>query len=380
MKTIVGMYIFITKVHFLAFKDVIKDQLKLDFEYIRRDFDTIILRPDPKRKVIVTQDGLIYLEYDGQLKNIDKEYKWLRKYVLEKFQLLDEEDLFYSKIILQKPPSVLIYSSKKIVLIDEIYSPLARVIDYNLPTQYLTKYYGDGCAVFEGCKLRGEKLRHLIETQLIFMEYQELSKYVLDYNLKTWKEMTVLRKQDTFKFKELPTMISNLLERQREVSAIFRRLNQSDDFLMQRQDMCKIPKILDALEMHDFTEMVRLKNYIQDQLGMTKDYIDSTIRQIEYVYKDNESKEMNILQVIFAIGTIATIVSLGAMPGANLVMNIVGDSITGEIISFDMATLFYWTAISVVIGIVLFVILNFAFMHVKKLRIVNFIRRKVKKE
>jgi hypothetical protein len=380
MKTIVGMYIFITKVHFLAFKDVIEDQLKLDFEYVRGDFDTIIFRPDTKRKVTVTQDGLIYLEYDGQLKNVDKEYKWLRKYVLKKFQLLDEEDLFFSKIILKKPPSVLIYSSKKIASVEDVYSPLGRVIDYNLSTPYLTKYYGDGCAVFEGCKLRGEKLRYLIETQLIFMEYQELSKYVLDYNLKTWKEMTVLRKRDTFKFKELPTMISNLLEVQREVSAIFRRLNQSDDFLMQRQDMCKIPKILDTLEMHDFTEMVRLKNYIQDQLGMTKDYIDSTIRQIEYVYKDNESKEMNILQVIFAIGTIATIVSLGAMPGANLVMNIAGNNITGEIISFDVATLFYWTAISVVIGIVLFVLLNFAFMHVKKLRIVSFIKRKVKKE
>ncbi len=374
------MYIFITKVHFLAFKDVIEDKLKLNFEYIRGNFDTIILHPDPKRIVRVSQDGLIYLEYDGQLKNIDKEYDWLKKYVLEKFELLDEEDLFFSKIILQKPPSILIYSSKKIPSIEAIYSPLCRSVDYKLSTNYLTKHYGDGCAVFEGCKLRGEKLYDLIETQLIFMEYQELSKYVLNYNLKTWKEMTILRKRDTFKFKELPTMISNLLEKQREISAIYRRINQSDDFLMQRQDTCKIPKILDTLEMHDFTEMIRLKNYIQDQLGMTKDYIDSTIKQIEYVYKDNESKEMNILQVIFAIGTIAAIVSLGAMPGAELVLNVVGDSITGEIISFDMATLFFWTAISIIIGIGLFVLLNFSFMHVKKLRIVTFLRRKVEKE
>ena len=380
MKTIVGMYIFITKVHFLAFKDVIEDELKLDFEYVRNDFDTIILRPDPKRKVHVTQDGLIYLEYDGQLKNVDKEYKWLRKYILEKFQLLDEEDLFFSKIILKKPPSVLIYSSKKIPSLKALYSSLNRTIDYQLATRYLTKVYGDGCAVFESCKLRGEKLQHLIESQLIFMEYQELSKYVLDYNLKTWREMTVLRKRDTFKFKELPVMISNLLEKQREVQAIIRRINQSDDFLMQRQDDCKIPRILDTLEMHDFNEMVRLKNYIQDQLGMTKEYIDSTIKQIEYVYKDNESKELNILQVIFAIGTIATIVSLGAMPGAELVLNMSGNNIVGEIISFDMTTLFFWTAISVVIGIVLFVMLNFAFMHVKKLRIVTFLKKKVKKE
>lgn len=380
MKTIVGMYIFTTKLHFLAFKDVLKDKLKLDFEYVRGDFDTIILQPDSKREVRVTQDGLIYSIYDGQLKNIEKEFSWLKKYILQKFELLDEEDLFYSKVILKKPASILVHDSKKIEGIDGMYKAIGRVPDYTLEKHSLTKIYGDGFAVFEKCKFRGERLRSLIETQIILMEFQELSKYILSYNLSTWKEITVLRKRDTFQFKELPTMISNLLERQREVSAIAHRIEQSDDFLLQRQDTCSIPNVLRSLEMQDYTEMVRLKNYIQDQLSMTQEYINSTIKQIEYLYKDNESQELNILQVIFAIGTIATIVSLGAMPGAELILNVVGDSVTGQIISFDMATLFFWTAISIVIGIVLFVVLNYVFMHFKKLRIVSFLRKKAKKE
>jgi uncharacterized membrane protein YjfL (UPF0719 family) len=99
---------------------------------------------------------------------------------------------------------------------------------------------------------------------------------------------------------------------------------------------------------------------------------------VQFLYKENEQKEFNILQVIFAIGTIATIVSLGAMPGAKIFMNIIDNQIVGEVVSFNFITLILWTFVSVLVGVIMFVLLNYLFLSAKKLKIVELIKKKNK--
>ena len=79
----------------------------------------------------------------------------------------------------------------------------------------------------------------------------------------------------------------------------------------------------------------------------------------------NEEKEMKILQAIFLVGVIASILTLGAMPGARLTFyspdgHLIG---TGNLVSFDTSDLLQFGVLAVIFSITLFVLFNWIYMR-----------------
>ena len=363
----IGIHAYLTKIHLLG----LKEQIGMPFKYVRADFDKIIITVDKKTTVTVSQDGLILLKTSSSPENIDKWHGWLLRHIVAKLMVLDEEDAFFKNILQKNRPTIVYIGGKK-----SDFEKLGKKLDYSIKSQHMTKHYGDGLVVIENMKLKGVKLEEYLATQVFFCDYQAIVQELINYNKQLWQKVTSVRARGTYRFKELPPIIDELLEEKRMCTVITKRIEQLDDFIMERKSKCTIKNVLDPLKLYDFDEMVRLNNYVRDQLLMTNEYISSTMSLIEFIYKDNEQKELNILQVIFAVGTIATVVSLGAMPGAKLFLEMQGNTIVGEMVAFSSNDLIFWTIISVVIGIVLFMILNYFFLSAKKLRIVSLLKDK----
>lgn len=364
---VIGVYTYLTKLHFLELKE------RLAHTYIRDDFDRIIVTT-PEGEVTIAQDGLIYLRTERPVEELERLERWLKENVLRDIAELEGKESSFTRILLASRPTVILLEPGP--EIKELYRRLSRKYDYEIASPHLTKTYGEGLITYRDIALHGERLRHLIEYQLLLAEYQDLARELLHHNERIDKEIKRLRQREEIRYRELPEIINVLMDRRQEVNGILKKVEQLDDFLEQRGERCRIRDLLEALKLHDFTEMVRLNNYVRDQFDLTMRYIASTIELSEFVYKENEQKELNILQVIFAIGTIATIVSLGAMPGAQLFLTISGDAVSGEIVSFDGQTLLVWTVISVVIGLLLFLALNYLFLYAKKVRIIKPFRRR----
>jgi membrane-anchored glycerophosphoryl diester phosphodiesterase (GDPDase) len=81
-----------------------------------------------------------------------------------------------------------------------------------------------------------------------------------------------------------------------------------------------------------------------------------------------ERREMKLLQAIFLIGVIASLLTLGAMPGARLTFY----SPTGEVIgsgslsAFNLSELLTYGVFAISFAIVLFLILNFIYENIAK--------------
>lgn len=371
MEVIIGEYVYMTKIHLIAFKSKLKD----NYEYFRDNFDYIIIKKGDAT-IKIAQDGLIYIKKNiKNLSEINHLQTWLNDHIISRIPILDKEDPFYTNILQANKDKRTVIIVKPTLDVQHIYKTINRNHDYKFKTKNITKNSGDSLILFSNIKLDEKELENLLEQQIIFSSYQNLVKSFINYNKNVWIEVTKLRKQEKMNFKELNNIIYHLIDKKRKIDVILKKLNRLEDSFILRKNKCEIIDILESLKLNDFDEMVVLNKNIRSQFEMTRHYISSTIELITFIYRENEQKELNILQVIFAIGAIGTIVSLGAMPGAKLFLSMTDNQIVGELISFDTQTLIIWTLISVGIAIFLFLVLNYVFMSAKKLKIINWVKK-----
>ncbi|MFT4309884.1 MAG: hypothetical protein ACMXYL_05355 [Candidatus Woesearchaeota archaeon] len=366
-RLIVGTYCFLTKIHLID----LKGKLEMKYSYVRNHFDHIIIDYNKNTKIKIAQDGLVYLDTTDFTKTPLEWYNILREGVLKKV-VMEDDELSFRQMILKKEPVIIVITDS---FDKKIFESTGRKYDYTMKASYGTKHYGQGLVVFEKMKLTKLKTEELIETQLFFADYQEFARRLLEYNQAIWDEVSNVRMREQLRFKDIPNMINDLVEYKRVIGTAISHIQLIDHFLERRKTYCNIRKELDELKLYDYDELKVLNKYVKSQFYSTKEHIMSTVRLTEDLYKENEQKEFNILQVIFAVGTIAAIVSLGAMPGARLYMEITGNTVAGEMISFNTPDLIFWTIISISIGIFLFVLLNYFFLSAKKLRIVSLFKK-----
>lgn len=364
-RMIIGAYMFLTKIHLLE----LKQRLTLPHRYVRDTYDHLIITYDERTTIKVTQDGLVYLDTTSE-RDPDEWYAILKQEVLG--HLVNDEEAYFKRALTSKRAAIIILTNKSGTALYERY---ARGYDYTIRTPFATKHYGDGLVVYEKLTLKGKKREELLETQLFFADYQELVRELLTHNTAIWSKVSDTRKREQFRFKEIPLMINELIEDKRLVSTAMENIAQIESFLSRRESTCTIRSELEKLKLYDFAELRALNAYVRSEYYATREHITSTITLTEDLYKENEQKELNILQVIFAVGTIATIVSLGAMPGAKLFLTISGNEVVGDLVSFSPIDLVFWTAISIITGVALFIALNHFFLSAKKLRIVSLIKR-----
>jgi hypothetical protein len=385
-KVVVGRLFFLTKIHLLKIKKQLRNE-GYKVTYFRDDFDYIEIIHD-KVKYVVTQDGLIY--GIKNVINIVDDVAKLNHFIIEviykdilQMHILDT--LLIRKLT-NKDPEVLIFNPRaEVGQVKKLFKSLGRNFDYTISTKKpfsIIKYYGSGLAVFNySFSQKNSKLKTLFESQIVLSDYQNIIPFLVSEYHDIWGQVSDVRNKSQLRMKELPSLIDKLLEAERQIRHTMSQLQQFDNFLSERQRIAlqnKDETILKNLKMFDFEEMINLNDYVNEQWVMAKDYVHSTLTLIDTIYKENSQKEITLLQVIFAVGTIATIVSLGAMPGARFFFTdpLTDSTVAGRIVAFSLPDLAWWAFISIGIGIVSFYVVNKFYMNSKKLKIVNLIKGK----
>ncbi|HHQ45562.1 MAG TPA: hypothetical protein ENN13_05475 [Candidatus Altiarchaeales archaeon] len=139
------------------------------------------------------------------------------------------------------------------------------------------------------------------------------------------------------KFGKNQVALANVLE----VGLGFERLERDSEYLLPLWSDILI-KNLDNLEF-----MISARFELQESLETRK-----------------EEREMKLLQAIFLVGVIASILTLGAMPGAQIELFHPDGSVaaTGSIVSFKVQDLVSFGVSAILFSITLFIIFNFLYM------------------
>lgn len=234
-------------------------------------------------------------------------------------------------------------------------------------------YFGEYATVIVGESAGNiEVVRHFI----FLRDFKDQLERLLHAHRQIWDEITAIREKETVHFSDLPNFRDSLLNLSKDISFFKSRLAQMDLYIKKRMNV-----------MEDVLGETSLKQYIEDELSslfdaheyftdlweMTDNYANSTFELITFLYQENEQKEINVLQVIFIIGVLASLLTLGAMPGANLTFrNAAGQIIgQGQLESFSLVSFLQFGSIAFITSVVVYYILHFSFTRLKKLRVVD---------
>ena len=216
---------------------------------------------------------------------------------------------------------------------------------------------------------------HLFEYVIFFEEYRNFLDIALQMHRSIWSEIEEIRKKKTVQFKDLPKVRDALLDIKRNITFIKSRLRQLDGFMSTRERLSTYEVNDDLKKLHEYNyqTMSNSKMYFKELFEMTEAHANSTLDLVQMLYKENEQNEIRTLQMIFIIGAVASIIALGAMPGANITLtDAAGNIIQGTLSAFNWLDLLKYGVLTLVLGAVVYELLHFMFKRAKRFRLIHF--------
>jgi hypothetical protein len=131
-----------------------------------------------------------------------------------------------------------------------------------------------------------------------------------------------------------------------------------------------VPEGFTALE-YDFGYVMPLwSDVLIKNLENLNFMVSARLSMQQSVETQKEEREMKLLQGIFLVGVITSIIALGAMPGASITLyNPEGALVAeGELVSFQLRELLLYGVIAILISVSFFALFNYAYMRINKNR------------
>ena len=216
---------------------------------------------------------------------------------------------------------------------------------------------------------------HLFEYVVFFEEYKQFFEIALRAHRSLWSAISKIRDKEKIRFKDLPTIRDTLLDIQRDITFIKSRLNQLDGFMKTRETLVPedILEQLKTVKAYNFETLRNAKEYFKELFEMTEKHANTTLSLVSSLYQENEQNELTNLQVIFIIGVIASIISLGAMPNSSFILKDLAGNImyTGQTSHFDYKALIIYGSITLALGGVVFYLMHFIFKSARRFKLGN---------
>jgi len=201
-----------------------------------------------------------------------------------------------------------------------------------------------------------------------------------------WDEITTWRESRELRLNELPLMRDRLMTLHRDVNFVSSRLHQIGPFVEARKKYAQesqVDYILRNLKLENSEEHIRTVHYVSQLWLMTKEYIDSTVNLVNLLYQENVQKELNSLQIVFMVATVASVLSLGSIAGSEtIVLNTFGEE-TAKLIttSFTLQDLIRFGIWAILIAGIVYISLHILFNNIKRFKIgVGSVISKIKTE
>ncbi len=201
--------------------------------------------------------------------------------------------------------------------------------------------------------------KRLARSLIFFREFEKRLGHFLNLHRTVWQTVEDIRGKKTLALKELPAYRDLLLDFDRDLSVVVARLGQMEYFLDERKieiDEFGFTAYFRALEAYRFGKMHTNIKYLSELWDQLHEYLQSSAEIIGLMYQDNLQKSVDVLQFIFLVGAVASVIILGNMSGNRLFFNdVAGKPIaTGLMEGFDLQTLLLFGGISILLSIIFF--------------------------
>lgn len=320
-----------------------RESLKIkSIKYIKQDIDFIKAVSDDVY-LIYTEDGIFYVVGDSKEK--------IKKYYITR--LLPTFAFIYSRgAPIPKLVSEL-YEKNPDPIIKEI-NPKVKIVKESQKT--LPSF-------------------SLFEYVVFFEEYKQFFEIALRAHRSLWSAVSKIRDKNEIRYKDLPNIRDTLLDIQRDIIFIKSRLNQLDGYMRAREKLASKQVLMELKKVkeYNFETLRNAKEYFKELFDMTEKHANTTLDLVSSLYRENEQKELTTLQIIFIVGVVASIISLGAMPGSNIIITDTSGNMvySAQLSSFDFKQLVYFGSITLLGGAIVFYLLHFIFKSAKRFKLGN---------
>ncbi len=261
--------------------------------------------------------------------------------------------------------------------VKEIFDSMEDEIILKKTVSGIDAYFGRNTYVFVDRNLKAEKIplyEEIAEASFFIIDFEKVLKIVLEDHRIVWNEIEKIKRKSEVVVGDLPFVRDQLMDLLEDISYIETRLEQMEDYLEKKKDENVIIK--NPVFKRKVEKMGVIYRYHTKLWKMTKEFNDSAIELLNLVYSENEQAEMNFLQIIFLIGTIAGLCSLGLLSDDTFrLFDAAGNLIaTGEYYDFNAVELIGLVFLIAIITLILFSIIRYVFEKTKKFKRIKFSR------
>lgn len=201
--------------------------------------------------------------------------------------------------------------------------------------------------------------KKLVRTLLFFREFEKRLTSFLNLHRSVWQSVEQIRSQKKIPSKELPIYRDRLLDYDRDLSIVVARLAQMEYFLDERKteiDEFGFTAYFRALEAYRFGKMHTNVRYLAELWSQLHEYLKSSADIIGLMYQDNLQKSMDVLQFIFLLGSVASVIILGNLTGSEIRLSDIDGNLRamGTLDGFDIQSFVIFGGFSILMTIICF--------------------------
>lgn len=317
------------------------------------------------------EDGTVYCCKEINVSNINELISALRENerefenrIMRIFKYIYGAGAPTPKVMFQvtRRPAVVVLKNSNENEVKEIFEKWNDFIAFHRYEDNMHLYFGKTlciCVDEDYTDEKKEYYRKVANFAIFVIDFRKTLDLVLKAHREIWEEIDIIRNRATLTFKELPEIRDKLLDLNTDISYIKARLDQMKEFLHSKieyyqKEKLNLTAIEDAIK-EEFTD----HSYMSNLWKMTLEYNTSTIDLLSLIYDENTEKELNVLQIIFIIGTLAELTVLGYI------------SKTG----FNLIEFTIMTTIAAGLTGLLFILLRFIFEESKKFKRVKWTKK-----
>ncbi len=329
------------------------------------------------------ENGLVLMGIEPLPEKINQEMKSLVDFTLNKmfeaFGFLYSQGAPIPKIFIALKsvlPYVILTEGATKQEIERFFAEHNEEIGQEISNNESSIYYGKSMIVING---NAKNSIDLVRTFYLLNDAKSQFQKVLDLHRFIWEEVDKVKSKGKIRYRDLSLNRDTLMEVNNEIIFFKSRLEQIDNVLNNEAVECaQIIKLKsdDKITRHFMESLESLKrtsSYIKNLWSMTENYVSNTFNLINLLYQEGTQKQLNILQFIFVISAIASIIAMGSVYGFEI--NLFDKSglsvLHGESISFAFFDLLRFGGTAILSGSVLYFLFTFIYNKVAASRIID---------
>jgi hypothetical protein len=166
-----------------------------------------------------------------------------------------------------------------------------------------------------------------------------------------WSQISEIRSHKKVKPKELTVIRDRLFVLGQNAISKRNRINQMQGYISRREKIIGENDFFTKEPAQKYLHRAHMNLlYLQEHWGMLESYSEGTVELLTLMYSETQEKEMLFLQGLFLMGVVASLLALGAMPGATITLYDNAENLiaTGRLSSFFFEDLMRYGIIALI--------------------------------